>query len=125
MSGLELVLVVLTFTSLVATYYLYFEKSLQKNPARVKKLRNKYLLHDDWYYEVAAVHATITKTKQRVNNYLIRNKLVFANHHNINYGLGEKLLAELKVVEQDYLVEKPESETHLGDISAVKLEIKA
>ena len=124
MSGLELVLVVLTFTSLVAVYYLYFKKSVKKNPDHAKKLQNKYLLHDDWYYEVAAVRASITKTQQRVNNYLSRNKLVFANHHNVNYGIGEKLLAELKVVEQDYLVEKPESEAHLGDISAFKLKIK-
>lgn len=110
---------------LLATYYLYFEKSLQKDPTRAKKLRNKYRLHDDWYYEVAVVRATITKTQQRVDSYLSRNKLVFANHRNTNYGIGEKLLAELKVVEQDYLVEKPESEAHLGDISAVKLKIKA
>ena len=125
MSGLELVLLLLIVGGLLASYYLYFEKSLKKDPTRAKKLRSKYLLHDDWYYEVAAVRATIKKTQQRVNNYLSRNKLVFVHHHNINYGLGEKLLAELKVVEQDYLVEKPESEAHLGDISAVKLKIKA
>ena len=118
-------LLVLIVGGLVATYYLYFEKALKKDPTRAKKLRNKYRLHDDWYYEVAAVRATIKKTQQRVDSYLSRNKLVFANHHNINYGLGEKLLAELKVVEQDYLVEKPESEAHLGDISAIKLKIKA